>query len=130
MAEDQTLKDQLKKQREEILKQLDEWTEDSAFPVNGNVYKISKLSHQFRLEVVAIYSQIEANITTGNYGFLMNKDFKEVMKKVDEKILFDNSQISKLPNHFEEYAEDYLDYVAISLKVISYPFYKRKLSIG
>lgn len=130
MAEDQTLKDQLKEQREEILKQLDEWTKNSAFTVNDNEYKISKLSHQFRLEVVAIYSQIEANITMGNYGFLMNKDFKDVMKKVDDKILFENSQVSKLPNHFEEHAEDYLDYVAISLKVISYPFYKRKLSIG
>lgn len=128
--EDPTLKDQLEKQREEILKQLDEWTNNSAFKVNDNEYKISKLSHQFRLEVVAIYSQIEANLTVGNYGFLMNKDFKDVMKKVDDKILFENSQISKLPNHFEDYAEDYLDYVAISMKVISYPFYKRKLSIG
>lgn len=128
--EDPTLKDQLEKQREEILKQLDEWTNNSAFKVNDNEYKISKLSHQFRLEVVAIYSQIEANLTMGNYGFLMNKEFKEVMKKVDDKILFENSQISKLPNHFEEHAEDYLDYVAISLKVISYPFYKRKLAIS
>ena len=128
--EDPTLKDQLEKQREEILKQLDEWTNNSAFKVNDNEYKNSKLSHQFRLEVVAIYSQIEANLTMGNYGFLMNKEFKEVMKKVDDKILFENSQISKLPNHFEEHAEDYLDYVAISLKVISYPFYKRKLAIS
>jgi len=127
--EKESLKERLETQREEILKQIEEWVNNSAFEVNGREYKISKLSHQFRLEVVAIYSQIEANLTMGNYGFLINKEFKDVMKKVDERILFDGSQISKLPNHFEEYAEDYLDYVAISLKVISYPFYKRKLSI-
>ena len=124
------LKDDLEKQREEILKQLDEWVEKSAFEVNGREYKISKLSHQFRLEVVAIYSQIEANLTMGNYGFLINEDFKKLMKKVDDKILFENSQISKLPKHWEEYPEDYLDYVALSLKVISYPFYKKKVNIG
>ena len=124
------LKEQLEKKREEILKQLDDWTQRSAFDVNGREYKISKLSHQFRLEVVAIYSQIESNLTMGNYGFLINKEFKDIMKKVDDKVLFENSQISKLPNHFEDYAEDYLDYVAISLKVISYPFYKRKLNIN
>jgi hypothetical protein len=128
--EEPTIEEQLKTQRTEVLKQLEDWSTNSAFNVGENEYKISKLSHQFRLEVVAIYSQIESNIMTGNYGFLMNKEFKDVMKKVDEKILFENSQISKLPNHFEEHAEDYLDYVAISMKVISYPFYKRKLITG
>ena len=126
--ENSTLKEELETQRSAILKQLDEWVENSAFIVNDNEYKIAKLSHQFRLEVVAIYSQIEAHLTMGNYGFLMNKEFKDVMKKVDEKILFDGVQISKREKHFEDYAEDYLDYVAISLKVISYPFYKRKLN--
>jgi predicted transcriptional regulator len=128
MQEDLT--QQLETQRTEILKQLEEWVNNSAFEVNGREYKISKLSHQFRLEVLAIYSQIEANLTMGNYGFLMNKDFKDLMKKVDSKILFEDSQISKLPNHFEDYAEDYLDYVSLSLKVISYPFYKTKLNIN
>ena len=127
--EKESLKEQLEKQREEILKQIEEWSENSYFEINGRRYKISKLSHQFRLEVVAIYSQIESSITMENYGFLINKDFKNIMKKVDERILFEGSQISKLPNHFEEYPEDYLDYVSLSLKVISYPFYKRKLSI-
>ena len=88
------------------------------------------LSHQFRLEVLAMYSQIEANITMGNYGFLTEPKFKKLMEKVDEKILFENSQISKLEKHFEKYAEDYIDYIAIGLKVICYPFYKRKLRTG
>jgi len=121
---------ELEEHREDILKQLDGWAENKCFSVNGREYRLANLSHQFRLEVVAIYSQIEASLTMGNYGFLMNEDFKKVMKKIDDRVLFENSQISKLPNHFEEYAEDYLDYVALSMKVISYPFYKKKLSIN
>lgn len=124
------LKKQLEEQREAILKQLDDWNESGSFEVNGREYKLSKLSHQFRLEVLAMYSQIEANITMGNYGFMTDPKFKKLMEKVDEKILFENSQISKLEKHFEKYAEDYIDYIAIGLKVICYPFYKTKLRTG
>jgi len=121
---------ELEEQRKEILKQLEEWHTQGMFTLNDRDYKISKLSHQFRIEVISVYSQIEAQLLTGNYGFLQNEDFKRIMKKVDEKIMFDNMTISKLSNHFEEYPEDYLDYVAISLKVICYPLYKTKLHIG
>lgn len=128
--EKENLKQQLEEQREAILKQLDEWNETGLFEINGRQYKFSKLSHQFRLEVLAMYSQIEANITMGNYGFLVEPTFKKLMEKVDERILFENSQISKLDKHFEKYAEDYIDYIAIGLKVICYPFYKTKLRTG
>ena len=124
------MNEELQKQRKEILEQLETFTNGSYFTVNKREYKITKLSHQFRLEVVALYSQIEAQLTMGNYGFFVNEDFKKIMKKIDEKILFDDIQISKKPNHFEEFAEDYLDYVALSMKVISYPFYKTKLNIN
>lgn len=131
MSKDQeNLKQELENQREAILKQLDDWNESGSFEVNGRVYKLSKLSHQFRLEVLAMYSQIEANITMGNYGFMVEPTFKKLMEKVDERILFEDSQISKLEKHFEKYAEDYIDYIAIGLKVICYPFYKSKLRTG
>lgn len=125
--ENQINKEELEKQREAILKQLEEWHSEGFFVINGREYKISKLSHQFRVEVISIYSQIEAQNVMGNYAFLQREDFKKIMKKVDEKILFDGMQISKLEKHFEEYPEDYLDYVAVSMKVITFPLYKAKL---
>lgn len=127
---DDKLKKQLEDQREAILKQLNEWNEKGSFEVNGREYKLAKLSHQFRLEVLAMYSQIEANITMGNYGFMVEPNFKKLMEKVDERILFDGSTINKIPKHFEIHAEDYIDYIAIGLKVICYPFYKSKLRTG
>ncbi len=129
-TEKENFNKQLEEQREAILKQLDDWNEKGSFEVNGREYKLSKMSHQFRLEVLAMYSQIEASITMGNYGFITEPKFKKLMEKVDERILFDNSQISKLETHFEKYPEDFMDYVALGLKLICYPFYKSKLRTG
>ena len=109
------------------LNKIKEWHENQGFTINDREYKISPLSHQFRVEVVSLYSQIEAQIIMGNYSFLTREDFKKVMKKVDDFILFDGMQISKLPKHFEDFPEDYLDYVEMTLKAISYPFYKAKM---
>lgn len=117
-----------KEEQNQTLEQLKEWNDSGEFIINDRAYKLTGLSHQFRVEVLSIYSQIEVNIITGNYAFLQRDDFKKVMAKVDDRVLFDGMQLSKLPKHFEEYAEDYLDYIAVSLKVICYPFYKAKLT--
>ena len=127
--QDKTILKELEEKREEILKQIEEWYQGSYFEINGRRYEISKLTHTFRVEVVAFYSQIEASIAVGNYGFLINPDFQKLIKKIEEKVLFDGMQISKRKNHWEEYPEDYLDFIALSMKVISYPFYKKKLNI-
>jgi 6-pyruvoyl-tetrahydropterin synthase len=121
--------EELKAQRQEALDLLEKMHTEGVFTINDRDYKLSKLSHQFRIEVVAVYSKIEAKMTMLDYSFLVEQNFKNIMKKIDEKILFDNSQISKLPNHFEDHPEDYFDYVATSMKLISYPLYKTKLHI-
>lgn len=120
----------MEEENKKILEQLKEWNDNGEFQVNERSYKLTGLSHAFRVEVVSLYSQIEAQIIMGNYAFLQRDDFKKVMSKIDDRVLFNEMQISKLHKHFEEYPEDYLDYIAISMKVISYPFYKAKLSIN
>ena len=49
------------------------------------------------------------------------------MTKIEDRVLIDSMQLSKL-KHFEEYPENYLDFIAISMKVICFPFYKTKLT--
>ena len=115
-------------EQNQSLEQSKQWNNEGEFLINDRTYKLTGLSHQFRVEVLSIYSQIEANIIMGNYAFLNRDDFKKVMTKVDDRVLFDGMQLSKLPKHFEEYAEDYLDYIAVSLKVIVFPFYQTKLT--
>ena len=115
-------------EQNQSLEQIKQWNDNGEFIINDRTYKLTGLSHQFRVEVLSIYSQIEANIIMGNYKFLQDNEFKKIMTKVDDRVLFDGMQLSKVPKHFEEYAEDYLDYIAVSLKVIVYPFYHKKLN--
>ena len=115
-------------EQNQSLEQIKQWNDNGEFIINDRTYKLTGLSHQFRVEVLSIYSQIEASIIMGNYKFLQDNEFKKIMTKVDDRVLFDGMQLSKLPKHFEEYPEDYLDYVAVSLKVICFPFYKTKLT--
>jgi len=120
-------KEELKAKREEIFKYLSECSEKSAFTINGREYKISKLSHQFRTEILSVYTQIEKNLEDGNFGFITEPTFKNIIKKIDNKITFEDELISKRSRHWEEFPEDYLDYISMSMKVICYPFFKTKL---
>ena len=115
-------------EQNQSLEQIKQWNNEGEFLINDRTYKLTGLSHQFRVEVLSIYSQIEANIIMGNYKFLQDNEFKKIMTKVDDRVLFDGMQLSKLPKWFEEHPEDYLDFVAISLKVIVFPFYQTKLT--
>ena len=117
-------------EQNQSLEQIKQWNDNGEFSINGQEYKLSGLSHQFRVEVLSIYSQIEASIIMGNYKFLQDNEFKKTFDKVCDRIMVDNMQLSKLPKWFEEHPEDYLDFVAISLKVICFPFYSRKLNIN
>ena len=114
-------------EQNQSLEQIKQYSNSGEFSINGQEYKLSGLSHQLRLEVLSVYSQIEANLIMGNYRFLQDNEFKKVMTKIEDRVLFDNMQLSKL-KHFEEYPENYLDFIAISMKVIVYPFYHKKLN--
>ena len=115
-------------EQNQSLEQIKQWNNEGEFLINDRTYKLTGLSHQFRVEVLSIYSQIEANIIIGNYKFLQDNEFKKTFDKVCDRIMVDNMQLSKLPKWFEEHPEDYLDFVAISLKVIVFPFYQTKLT--
>ena len=110
-------------EQNQSLEQIKQWNNEGEFLINDRTYKLTGLSHQFRVEVLSIYSQIEANIIMGNYGFLNRDDFKKMMVKVEERVLFDGMQLSKLPKHFDEYPQNFRDFIATSLKVIVAPLY-------
>ena len=110
-------------EQNQSLEQIKQWNNEGEFIINDRTYKLTGLSHQFRVEVLSIYSQIEANIIMGNYQFLQRDDFKKVMVKVDDRVLFDGMQLSKLPKHFDEYPQNFRDFIATSLKVIVAPLY-------
>ena len=45
-------------EQNQTLEQLKQWNDNGEFEINDRTYKLTGLSHQFRVEVLSIYSQI------------------------------------------------------------------------
>lgn len=116
----------LEDEKNKALEQLEEWHIAKAFQVEDKEFKLSQMNHEFRVKVYALYSQIETNMILGNYGFLEDAKFKALFKEVENKVLFDDMLISKIPNFWEENEDIYLSFVQTSLKLICYPFFRLK----
>lgn len=95
---------------------------DKCAEINGNEYHFLAMKHAERRKVFAFYSTIAGELQSGSFGFLDTDRFAAIEKVIFQAITFDGSTLSKLPNHWEEYAEDYLMLIATSLAVISLPF--------
>lgn len=116
----------LEEERIKALEQFEEWHKDKAFQVEDKEFKMPQINHEFRVKTYALYSQIETNMILGNYGFLEDAKFKALFKEVENKVLFDDMLISKIPNFWEENEDIYLSFIQTSLKLICYPFFRIK----
>lgn len=102
--------------------QLEAIYEDGFAEINGREYHFSKMTHSQRRDVFAYYTSITSLIQNKNFIFLSATDFKQIEKLILGKITFDGMQLSKLPEHFDEFPEDYVILICTALGVISYPF--------
>lgn len=97
--------------------------EDGFAEINGREYHFLKMRHQQRRSVFAYFSHVQRDIQRGDYSFLDDPRFKEIEKQVvNASVTFDDHLLAKLPNHWDEYPQDYLTFVSTALAVISYPF--------
>ena len=116
----------LEDEKNKALEQLEEWHINKAFQIEDKEFKLSQMNHEFRVKTYALYSQIETNMILSNYGFLEDAKFKALFKEVENKVLFDDMLISKIPNFWEENEDIYLSFIQTSLKLICYPFFRIK----
>lgn len=103
--------------------------DDGVAEINGREYKFTATNHAKRRKVFAFYSGLQSEIKKGDFGFLDSDAFKPIEKVIGDIITFDDSLISKLQDHWEQYPEDYLQYINIAMGVISYPFLKGSLTV-
>lgn len=116
----------LEDEKNKALEQLEDWHINKTFQVEDKEFKMSQINHEFRVKTYALYSQIETNIILGNFGFLEDAKFKALFKEVENKVLFDDMLISKIPNFWEDNEDIYLSFIQTSLKLICYPFFRLK----
>lgn len=114
------------KELEKINDQYRQWHNDKKFVIQDKEFEINKLSHSFRLEVVAIYGELEAPMIMGNFSFILDSKFKSIFSKIEDNVLFEGIQISKIKDFWEDNEYLYLDFIQIVLRLIVFPFYDKK----
>lgn len=96
--------------------------EDGVATINGRDYVFTKATHKKRLKVFSYFTGIKGMIEKQDFSFMGNDDFDAVMDIIENLVTFDNSLLSKRPQHWDEYPQDYMMFVTTALGVISYPF--------
>lgn len=107
---------------EEAKKQAKAIYDAGQFDVNGRTYELVKMRHQKRLQVFSFYSEFGQQVAQGNFACLVGEQFKHVQKVMFEAMLFEGNQLTKLPDHWDDYPEDFLQVVGTAMGVMSYPF--------
>jgi hypothetical protein len=116
----------MNKEQKQAIEMIKSVYEDQCAEINGREYKYHKMSHEKRIQVFAFFSRIQNQIGTGDFSFLTDPGFKAVEKTIGDYVTFDDALINKRPTHWDEYPEDYIQFIITSLGVISYPFLKGK----
>lgn len=118
--------EEMEAEREKINEQYREWHKNKSFTVQDTEFTLAKLNHSFRLEVLAVYGELEAPMLMGNYNFIQDAKFKKLFAKVEDNVLLDDMQISKIPDFWENNEHLYLDFIQIAFRLIVFPFYDKK----
>lgn len=101
---------------------------DGVLEVNGREYELLPMRHMKRRDVFAYFSTVADDVQGGNFSFLSDPAFKYIEKTMGEHIQYDGSLLSKLPDHWDEYPQDYLEVIATGMGVMSYPFMSANLT--
>ena len=102
--------------------------DDGEAEINGRVYRFSKMVHKERRKVFAFYSSIQDVIVKKDFSFLDTEEFDRVERVINDRVLFEGSALSRLPDHWDKYPGDYLTFIPVALGVISYPFLSAALT--
>lgn len=112
----------MQEQREKAVAMVRAVYEDGEAEINGRKYKFHKMQHVARRKVFAFYTSIAKQMQDENMAFLDSPVYAAVEDVMWSNISFDGVTLNKLRDHWDEYPQDYIQLVATSLGVISYPF--------
>lgn len=96
--------------------------DDGVLEVNGREYEFTEMRHMKRRDVFAYFTTVQNAVQAGNFAFLSDPNFRHIEKIIGDHVTYDGSLLSKLADHWDEFPEDYLELIATSMGVISYPF--------
>ena len=109
-------------QREQALAMIKAVHDDGIATINGRDYTFTKMVHKQRRKVFAFFTKVQDMMTRGDMSFLDWDEFERVEAVIASVVLFNDSALSKLDTHWDNYAEDYVPFITTAMGVISYPF--------
>jgi len=112
----------MQEQREKAVAMVRAVYEDGEAEINGRKYRFHKMTHVQRRKVFAFYTSIAPQLRADNMEFLDTPQYAAVEEVMWSNISFDGVALNKARDHWDEFPEDYVQLVATSLGVISYPF--------
>ena len=65
---------------------------------------------------------------SGNFAFMDSDKFNEIEKVIYGLTKFNGDLLKVINGHFEDYAEDYIEFIVLAMGVISYPFLRGKIT--
>lgn len=86
---------------------------------SGNVYKFTELNHKKRLKVFTRFQSLQKL----ELMFFDSNEFEIVQNIIDNCVVFDGMQLSKLPNHWDKNTSEMITFYTHAMGAISYPFF-------
>lgn len=111
-----------KEQLQAAIAQMKAVCEDGIATINGRDYTLTAMTHSERVKVFSFYASPSNTAAINSFEFLDDPKYKEVEKVMFNRINYNDMQLSKLPQHFEEYPEDYIILISTAMGAMSFPF--------
>lgn len=108
--------------QEQALAQIRAVYEDGTAIVNGREYTFTKATHKKRLKVFSYFTGVREMMSRQDFSFMGEESYEKIEQIVSELVTFEGTLLSKKPNHWNEFPQDYMVFMTTALGVISYPF--------
>ena len=108
--------------QEQALAQIRAVYEDGTAIVNGREYTFTKATHKKRLKVFSYFTGVREMMSKQDFSFMGEESYEKIEQIVSELVTFEGTLLSKKPNHWNEFPQDYMVFMTTALGVISYPF--------
>lgn len=108
--------------QKQALAQIKAVYDEGVATVNGRDYVFTKATHKKRLKVFSYFTGVREQMSKQDFSFMGDEGYDRIEEIVSELVTFEGSLLSKKPNHWNEYPQDYMIFMTTALGVISYPF--------
>jgi hypothetical protein len=107
---------------EEIKSALKKAYEEQQLTINSRTYAMTKTVHKQRLTVFSYESKVKYQILARDFSFFDTADWARVQAIIDDIFTFDGNLLSRLKEHWESHAEDFVPFYLEAMGVLGYPF--------